>query len=250
MKSKKLKMFGAACVAILLVLAFVSFVIVGRVCVLGYSMYKEAVAKISIENKIEEIKNSENFVSISDIPESFLNAIVSVEDHRFYHHNGFDIVSIVRAATSNLLNEGTVSGGSTITQQLAKNMYFSFEKTYTRKFAELLVALQLEEKLDKTEILELYVNIIYFGNDSYGVGEATEAYFGKKPQDISLEEAVLLAGIPKAPSVYDISTHNDKALKRADQVICAMVENRYIDSKQADKVSQNIYSSYGTAQAA
>lgn len=192
---------------------------VGYVCYDGYNLYKEVTLKTPINEMVSSIKNNDNYLSYEEIPELFSNAIVAVEDHRFYLHNGFDIISFGRAMVTNIQEKKLSQGGSTITQQLAKNMYFSFEKKFSRKVAELFVAFDLEKNYEKNEILALYINTVYFGDGYYGLKEASEGYFSKQVNDLTEDEITLLAGIPNAPSAYALSTNEDLARKRQEVVI-------------------------------
>ena len=135
------------------------------------------------------------------------------------------------ALFSNIKTKSLGMGGSTITQQLAKNMYFSQKKEFTRKVAELFVALDLEKKLTKDEILELYVNIIYFGDGYYGIENASEGYYSKKANELTLEEAIMLAGLPAAPSVYSPTVNKDLANQRYKQVESAMKKYGYLKNE-------------------
>ena len=130
----------------------------------GYDMYKKAIEETSIEDKIAEIKSKENYTKISELPQMYKNAVISVEDHRFYKHNGIDIIAIGRAAFNDIKAMSFVEGGSTITQQIAKNIYFTQEKKIERKIAEVFMAFKIEKNCDKDEILELYLNTSYFGD--------------------------------------------------------------------------------------
>ncbi|MEM1485665.1 biosynthetic peptidoglycan transglycosylase [Oscillospiraceae bacterium PP1C4] len=230
-----LKFFILICISIVLFIA-------GDVFMDGYHMYKEALEQVSLEGKIVSLKADESYVEIEEVSTFFTDALVSVEDHRFYSHPGFDIIAIARAFISNITTEGTVSGGSTITQQLAKNMYFTFDKKYTRKVAELLVALQLECSLEKDEILELYINKIYFGNGYYGIAEASRGYFGVEPEELTMEQSVLLAGMPKAPEVFKMDGDPENLKNRSEQVVSTMVENNYLIEQQAAEVLSNVES--------
>ena len=157
-------------------------------------------------------------MTLSDIPKTYLNAVIAVEDHRFRKHSGIDYISIARAVKSNILSGKLKEGGSTITQQLAKNLYFTQEKKFARKVAEALMAQKLEQKYSKDEILELYVNTIYFGNGCYGIAEASKGYYGKKPSKLSTEECTMLAGLPNAPSAYNPVKHPQRAKQRQNFV--------------------------------
>lgn len=207
----------------------ISIVAVFMTILNGYNMYQDAINEISIEDKIKEIKEKSNFINIEDVSKDYLNATIAVEDHHFYKHLGFDIIATTNALFSNILSGSFVGrGGSTITQQLAKNMYFEQDKKLERKVAELLVAFQLEEKLTKDEILELYINIIYFGDGYYGIKTASSGYYNKEPINLSFDEALLLAGLPSAPSVYSPTVSERLAHERKAQVRSAMVKHGYI----------------------
>ena len=207
---------------ILLLILIVIIIVLSILMISGYSMYKEAITEISLEDKISSYEKNENYAYFEELPKDYINAVVAIEDHRFYDHNGIDIFSIGRAIVRNISNLEYVEGGSTITQQVAKNLYFTQEKKLTRKIAEVFVAFDLEKNYDKDEILELYVNSNYFGSGYYGVKEAAKGYFNKSLDELTLEECALLAGIPNAPSVYSLDENPDLAYERAQQVLNAM----------------------------
>ncbi|WP_077212512.1 transglycosylase domain-containing protein [Bacillus dakarensis] len=188
----------------------------------GYFKYKEAIAEVSLKEKVALIKENENYVPLEEISPIFTDAIISIEDHRFYDHGAFDVISLGRAIFINLKENELKQGGSTITQQVAKNLYFSGKQTFIRKAAELFVAFDLERIYNKDEILELYVNIIYYGDGNYGIKEASENFFGKSPSELNYDEATLLAGLPQAPSLYDLSTNYNLAKERQKEVIEAL----------------------------
>ncbi|MBC8015925.1 MAG: penicillin-binding protein 1A [Sporomusaceae bacterium] len=181
----------------------------------------------SVENRLP--------VSINKIPKNLQNAFVAVEDARFYEHAGVDPRAITRAVWSNLTNRGVAEGGSTITQQLAKNALLSQEQTLKRKIQEALLALQIERQYSKNEILELYLNQIYFGQGAYGVQSAAMVYFGKNVEDLSLEECAMLAGIPKSPNYYSPLNNLKAATERQGTVFDQMVKYEFISSATADK---------------
>lgn len=128
----------------------------------GYNMYKEAINQMPLTEKVESIRKNENYTKIEEVPKIYLDAVISVEDHRFYEHNGIDIISIGRALFNDIRTMSFIEGGSTITQQIAKNVYFTQEKKITRKVAEVFMAFEIEKNYEKDEILELYLNTIYF----------------------------------------------------------------------------------------
>lgn len=213
----------------LLLLILIIIIIVLLILIIsGYSMYKTAINKVPLEDKIASLEEDENYAYFDELPKDYVNAVVAIEDHRFYDHSGIDIISIGRAIVRNVVNLSYVEGGSTITQQVAKNLYFSQEKKMTRKIAEVFVAFDLEKNYNKDKILELYVNTNYFGSGYYGVKEAARGYFDKSLDELSLEECALLAGIPNAPSVYSLDVNPDLADERAQYVLNAMEEYGYI----------------------
>jgi membrane peptidoglycan carboxypeptidase len=169
----------------------------------GYSMYKEATAKCSVQDKVKEIRSQENYISIDEIPDSFKNSLLQSEDRRFYYHFGVDPVAVIRAAYNDIKAGAFVQGGSTIDQQLAKNMYFDFGKTMDRKAAELFVVHDLEADYSKDEILELYINKAYFGNGCYGLQSASNYYFGVAPSKLNQTQADELVYTLKCPNAYN-----------------------------------------------
>ena len=181
----------------------VLLILVSSVCSgLGYLKYKNAIDKLSLTDAVEQIKSKENYVKLEDMSQDYKQAVVAVEDHRFYSHNGIDIISMIRATYVNIKSSSLVYGASTITQQVGRILYFTQEKSPIRKVAEIFVAFDLEKKYSKDEILELYLNIIYFGNGYTGIHDASYGYFNKAPKNLTFYEATYLAGLPNAPSVY------------------------------------------------
>ena len=204
----------------------------------GYNMYKEAIEEIPLDQKVEEIKSKENYVSLSELPQIYLNAVISVEDHRFYKHNGIDIIAIGRALINDIKAMSFVEGGSTITQQIAKNEYFTQEKKITRKIAEVFMAFEIEKNYNKDEILEMYINTLYFGNGYYNIKDAAKGYFEKDLDELTDGEWIMLAGIPNAPSVYAPNVNPDLAKQRQKQVIEKMIKYEYLTGNEADKILQ------------
>lgn len=202
----------------------------------GYSMYKEAIEKSTIEEKIEEIQNKESYTKFSELPDMYVKAVISVEDKRFYEHGGIDVIAIGRAFINDIKTMSYAEGGSTITQQLAKNMYFTQEKRIDRKIAEVFVAFDIERQYSKEEIFELYVNSIYFGDGYYTVKEACEGYFNKEVDEMTNGECILLAGIPNAPSVYAPTVNPELAKQRQKQVIEKMIDNNLLTQEEADEI--------------
>ncbi|MBS7298387.1 MAG: transglycosylase domain-containing protein [Eubacteriales bacterium] len=202
----------------------------------GYIKYSTATESVPIEAKVAQIRQKENFCTISDLPKEFVDAFVSVEDRRFYIHNGFDIIGTFRAIWIDIKEMSLKEGGSTITQQLAKNMYFPLDNTIERKIAEILTALKLEREYSKDEILELYFNCIYYGSGYYSVYDASIGYFGKEPKDMTAYESTLLAGVPNAPSAYSPKVNLALAHKRQEKVIKTMLETNTISTEEAKEV--------------
>ena len=147
----------------------------------GYGKYKQAIVEISLNDKVNDVRNDETYVNIDDISQVFKDSIVAIEDIRFYKHGAVDFKSLLRAVVVNITQKKVLQGGSTITQQVAKNLYFDNDQNFLKKIAEMFVAFELEENYSKDEILELYVNIIYYGDNNYGIKEASNNYFGIEP---------------------------------------------------------------------
>ena len=210
----------------------------GFVIYKGHEVYADALKTTSLADKIEKIKRDDSYVELNTLPVYYKNAIVSVEDHRYYDHGPIDLIAIMRAIVSNIRNKDLLEGGSTITQQVAKNLYFIGTDTNSlyRKIAEIFMAYDLEDTYSKDDILEFYINTIYFGDGYYGVDEACNGYFKKSAKDMTLYEATMLAGIPNAPSVYAPTVNKDLALNRQRKVISTMVENEYLTQEQADEL--------------
>jgi penicillin-binding protein 1A len=173
-----------------------------------------------------------NLTPIKDIPQVMKNAVLSIEDNRFYQHGGVDYLGILRAGVANI-GRMKSQGASTITMQVARNVYLSSEKTYTRKIYEILLTYKLEHMLTKDQILEIYMNQIFLGNRAYGFASAAETYFGKSLKDITIAEAAMLAGLPKAPSAYNPISNPKRARSRQLYIIERMEENGYITAAQA-----------------
>ena len=191
----------------------------------GYLLYKSAIVQMPLEKKIEQIKSIDNYTKIKELPEIYIEAVVAVEDHRFYTHNGIDLISIGRALINDIVAMSFVEGGSTITQQFAKNAYFTQEKTITRKISEMFMAFEIEKNYTKEEILEFYLNTSYFGEGCYTVKDASRVYFDKQPIEMNDYESILLAGIPNAPSVYAPTRNPELAKERQLQVVEKMIKN-------------------------
>ena len=173
-----------------------------------------------------------NLTPIGEIPKVMTDAVLAIEDARFFQHGGVDYKGVLRAGLANL-GRMKSQGASTITMQVARNVYLSSEKTFTRKIYEILLTFKLEHLLTKDQILEIYMNQIYLGNRAYGFAAASEAYFGKPLQSVSVAEAAMLAGLPKAPSAYNPISNPKRARSRQLYIIERMQENGFITAEQA-----------------
>lgn len=180
------------------------------------------------------------FVSLRNMSPLLPKAVIASEDRRFYEHGAIDLMGIGRAAVTNLITGETREGGSTIAQQTVKNIFLSEERTFTRKAEELALAVELERNYTKDEILEIYLNTIYFGAGAYGVGQAAETYYHKKPADLTLSECATLAGLIPAPSVYNPQASKDEAAKRMTLVLMLMAKEGYITAKEASTATFDV----------
>lgn len=212
---------------ILLWIFIILFILCSIVLGLGYLKYKEATDKISVIDRVKEIQENDNYTKLENISDDYKNAVIAIEDHRFYNHKGIDVLSIIRSTYVNFKIKSLDYGASTITQQVGRLMYFTQEKSPIRKVTEIFVAFDLEKNYSKDEILELYLNLMYFGNGYYGIYDAAEGFFDKAPDELTLYEASYLAGLPNAPSVY--SENDELGEERRVQVINAMKKYGYID---------------------
>ena len=227
-----MKVFKRIVFIVILISISIGLLFVGN----GYDMYKQAIEKTSIEEKKADIKSKENYTKISELPQMYKNAVISVEDHRFYKHKGIDIIAIGRAVFNDIKAMSFVEGGSTITQQIAKNVYFTQEKKIERKIAEVFMAFEIEKNCDKDEILELYLNTSYFGDGYDTAKEACRGYFNKELNEMTDYECILLAGIPNAPSVYAPTKNPELAKQRQKQVMKKMTEYGYLTEEEANNI--------------
>lgn len=217
----------------LLLVAIVGFTI----CfIIGYSTYSKALDEKPLITRIDEITSKENYVPFDELSKDYINAVVAVEDRRYYDHGAIDPIGIARAIGVNISNWELREGGSTITQQVAKNVIFSQEDTVSRKLGEIIAAFDLEKNYSKDEILAIYVNTCYFGDGYYGIYDASMGYYNKEPKDLNLDEASMLAGVPNAPSAYSPNVNPDLAKKRQKHVLEKMVENGYITQEEANSI--------------
>ncbi|WP_301873790.1 transglycosylase domain-containing protein [uncultured Dialister sp.] len=193
--------------------------------------------KESLESRVHR----EKFVPYDKIPDLLKKGIIATEDRRYYDHGAVDIIGVARAFITNSMAGETLEGGSTIAQQTVKNIFLSNDRTMTRKLEELALAVQLERNYSKEEILELYLNTIYFGHGAYGVGEASRVYFGKEPGALDLSQCAMLAGLPQAPSAYDPISHPQEGAKRMTTVLALMAQEGYITPEEAAKSAMHLW---------
>ena len=187
-----------------------------------------------IRRAVEARLDRSNYVPIEHISPELKKAIVAIEDRRFYEHTGFDLTGMARATLVNIQYGRIEEGASTITQQLVKNLFLANEQTFTRKAQELLLALDIELTYSKDEILEMYLNVVYYGSGFFGVNAASEGYYGKSPAALNLPESSMLAGVPNAPSELSPFTHFIAAKKRQAVVLDTMEAQGLIDARTAE----------------
>ena len=222
----------------LIFLLLIAIIIIFSIVALnGKKIYDEKISKMSLQDTIAKIESDKNYVKLDDLPDDYKNAIIAVEDHRFKKHGAIDLIAIGRAIWINVTNFELREGGSTITQQVAKNIFFiSEDDALTRKSAEIFAAFDLEKNYSKDKILELYVNTIYFGDGYYGIKEACNGYLNIEPSQMTLYDCTMMAGIPNAPSVYNPSANPKLTRSRQKKVISDMVEYGYLTQDQANKL--------------
>src|SRR5664279_1998094 len=181
-----------------------------------------------------------NFVPIGEIPKVMQDAVLAAEDAKFYQHSGVNYVSVIRAGLANFGEGHNAQGASTITMQVARNFYLSTEKTFTRKIYEMLLSLKIESLLSKDQILEIYMNHIALGQRAYGFASASEIYFGKPLMDITVAEAAMLAGLPKAPSANNPIVNPERATIRQRYIIERMLDNGFITAAERDAAMKQV----------
>lgn len=231
--------------------------ILGIITILGLYSYAYFSPKLDIKNAnqfyiyddnnelIYQGSGNNDWVSLDEISPNLINAVLSTEDKNFYKHHGFDYLRILKALYTNLKNGAIVQGASTISQQYIKNMYLDFDKTWQRKIEEAFLTLRLEVQYSKEEILEGYLNTINFGQGNYGIENASQFYFNKSAKDLSLEESIILAGIPKAPNKYNPVTNYDAAISRANVISKIMLNNEIINKNTYSNLFVNGIDIYG-----
>lgn len=215
---------GIIILAIIVVLAYLGII---------YNEVNTEIKAGKIEKTVEGIRSRNTYIKKEKIDELYLKAVIAAEDRRYYSHGAVDVVGFSRAMYNNIISMKLKEGGSTITQQLSKNIFLDQRAEIDRKIKELFYSIELEKKYSKDDILELYVNTSYFGAGYYGIGPATKGYYDKTPEKLSLNEAAFLAGVPNAPSVYNPYEHYDLAVQRRNIVLKKMVFNGDITQQEA-----------------
>lgn len=215
---------GIVLLAIILVMVYLGII---------YNEVNTEIKTGKIEKTVNNIRDRNTYVKKENIDKLYLKAVVAAEDRRYYSHGAVDIMGFSRAMYNNIISLKLKEGGSTITQQVSKNIFLDQRTEINRKIKELFYSIELEKKYSKDEILEIYVNTSYFGAGYYGIGPATQGYYGKTPEKLSLNEAAFLAGVPNAPSVYNPYEHYDLALQRRNIVLKKMVYNGDITQEEA-----------------
>ncbi|WMS86451.1 penicillin-binding protein 1A [Pleionea litopenaei] len=189
-----------------------------------YSQEGELIAEFGDKRRIP--------VTLGEVPQTFIHALIATEDKRFYEHSGVDFLGVMRAFVNNITTGTRSQGASTITQLVARNVYLNRKKTFTRKFREMFLAWKIESEISKNEILELFINKAHFSHRAYGLGAAAQVYYGKELGELELHEAAVLAGIPKGESIYNPISNPDRALERRNHVLGRMLAEGYINQEQ------------------
>lgn len=202
----------------------------------GYVNYRQTIEKLPIAERIAQITSKPDYVTYEEISPYLINATIAIEDRTFFEHGGINYLSIIRSLLSNVLSGSVISGGSTITQQLVKNLYFDFDTSILRKTSEIFFAYDIENSYEKEEILALYLNVINYGDNHMGISEAADGYFGKTPKELGLSEASLLAGIPQSPSNLQLSNHFTEAKERQKKVLKDMITCEMLSQEEMDYV--------------
>lgn len=222
----------------ILIILLILFVIgLSLVFMIGFGYYSNSLKEKSLVERVEEITTKEDYTPFDQLSKNYINAVIAVEDHRYYEHGAIDPIGIARAFYTNIRDGQFDEGGSTITQQVAKNVVFNQDKTLLRKLGEIFAAYDLEKNYSKDEIFAFYVNSSYFGDGYYSIYEASQGYYKKDPKDLNLSEATMLAGVPNAPSVYAPTVNPDLAKKRQKHVLNKMVEYGYITQEEANSIN-------------
>ncbi|MBQ2659172.1 MAG: transglycosylase domain-containing protein [Erysipelotrichaceae bacterium] len=214
---------------LLLILGVVLVTLFGQ----GYFRYERETEVMPLDKAVEAYTGKDDYVSYDQIDQDFVHAVVSVEDKRFFERKGYDLIALCRALYHNFLAKDFIEGGSTISEQIAKNLYLGgFINGLEEKTAGIFLMMALEQKYSKKELFALYANMNYYGDGYWGIGEAAEGYYGCSADDLSLGQAAILAGIPNAPAIYQLSDGYEQAKERQAWVLQTMANNNYISEKE------------------
>ena len=218
-------------------LFIIALICAGAIWALGYREYQAVLKETSLESKVATLHEENGYATYDTIPQLFLDAVVSVEDERYWTRTTtLDYEALGRAMVVNVMHFSLEQGGSTIPQQVAKNLYFDHSASLVRKVSEYYITKELLDDYSKYDILEMYVNIIYYGNSGYGIKNASQIYFDVDPWQLNEGELIILAGLPQAPSVYDLTINFNLAKERQAHVLSRMVSNEIIDQDRADAI--------------
>ena len=221
---------------IFLVLLLLFVTVIATLLVQGHFRYEREIEAKPLSVAISEYTSQDGYVKFEDIDEDFVNAVISVEDKRFFSRQGYDFVALFRALYHNFKARDVIEGGSTITEQIAKNLYLGGSVNgLEEKMAEIFIMMALEREYSKEELFALYANMNYYGDGYWGIKDASEGYYGLEPDDLSVAKAAMLAGVPNAPAVYQLSDGYDLAKQRQEWVLSTMYNNSYIDEKQLEQ---------------
>ena len=221
---------------VLLIVFLFLMIIASGLFGMSFYAYSEAKERLPIDEMYTAVKESvTTYTDYEDIDDDLIDAFVAVEDRRFFTRTGIDFIALGRAIFTNLISGSMQEGGSTITQQLIKNTYFSYDRNLIEKLAEYFFIYDVEEAYSKYEILEMYINTVNYGDGNFNVYDACHNYFGKDTDDLSVYEASLLAGIPNSPANYQLSNDNPNTYKRQTHVLEAMLEEGYITKSEYDE---------------
>lgn len=235
---KFLRFLGRILLGLLLLTLLVGLTVGGVLAVKGWKLYRSTMEEMPLSQRVENARQTPGYVPLEEMPELYPEMVVAVEDHRYYRHGAVDLISLARAVAVNLYTGDYTEGGSTITQQLAKTLCFTQEKRLERKAAEFFAAWALERNYTKEEILELYINTIYYGSGYTGLTAAAKGYFGCEASSLSLLQSTLLVGIPNAPSRYSPDEDPELTLQRQAQVLRILVKQKVFAQEQADTLAE------------
>ena len=224
-----------------LLILVVVLLIAGSLLKQGYDRYLKEIEQHPVEESVAYYTERESYIPFEEIDEDFVNAVVSVEDKRFFERKGYDFIALFRALYANFKAKRLVEGGSTISEQIAKNLYLNGKVIGIEdKMAEIWLMFHLEKVYSKEELFALYANMNYYGDGLWGIGQAAEGYFDASASDLSLAEAAMLAGIPNAPAIYQLSTGYELAKERQEWVLSTMVRNGYITEEEMEEAAAEI----------